>query len=77
MNKNKVKFSKFEDGEVIAFLLGYPNRIDKNLVMSYMRVGQHGDADVSLMNELESATPEEYEDLKLELEDLGYIVEAV
>lgn len=67
-----VVFRKFrDDGEIIAlFPYDTGNRI--GMCSSYMRVGQHGDADYSIViNETHPARPEEYADLKTELENYG------
>ena len=41
--------------------------------MSYMHVGQHGPADYNtVIMKTTKATPEEYNDLKTELESIGY-----
>ena len=43
-----------------------------------MRIGQHGEASKDLLTELEVASPEEYEELKNELENqVGYEVEVI
>jgi len=43
------------------------------LCSSYMHVGQHGGADYKGVVDIsEKATPEEYNDLKTELESIGY-----
>ena len=61
---------KILDGEVIAFLLDL--EANPVMIMTYMHVGQHGEADVDLAKELKKATEEEYEDLRVELEGIGY-----
>ena len=72
----KVIFRKFKDGEVIAI---FPDElydwINKDLVWSYMHIGQHGAASKSLAEEKEAALPEEYVDLQEELESIGYVLE--
>jgi len=72
----KVIFRKFSDGEVIAI---FPNElydwINKDLVMSYMHIGQHGAASKSLAEEKEIALPEEYANLQEELESIGYVLD--
>ena len=73
MNKTKVIFRKFEDGEVIAI---FPEDIGNNdyinTCSSYMRVGQHGACNISLIDELERAKSSEYGDIFDELESIGY-----
>jgi len=56
--------------EPIAFLLD----VDANWgsVMSYMHVGQHGEADIGYFYDCTPATPEQYADLKAELQSIGY-----
>jgi len=72
----KVIFRKFKDGEVIAI---FPNElydwINKDLVWSYMHIGQHGAASKSLAEEKEIALPEEYANLQEELESIGYVLD--
>jgi len=43
---------------------------------SYMHMGQHGGADYNIVTcgTTKPATPEEYSDLKTELESIGYIL---
>jgi hypothetical protein len=67
----KEEFSTYTlEPECVAFLLDCP--ANTNRVLSYMHVGQHGEADLGWMNWLKLATPEQYADLKQELESLGY-----
>ena len=65
-----VHFRKWEDGDIIA-LWDDEGCFD---VMSYMHIGQHGDAHYSLINELDKANREEYTPLLKELESIGYSV---
>jgi hypothetical protein len=61
---------RFAGKECIAFLLDMdanPGRI-----MSYMHVGQHSEADIGFCVACHLATPEEYADLKEELESMDY-----
>jgi hypothetical protein len=58
------------DVDVIAFLLDCP--ANPNWVLSYMHVGQHGEASNDFFRECTLATPKQYADLKAELEWLGY-----
>ena len=72
-NKTKVFFRKWDDGQVIAL---FPDWIDSNTVItSYMHIGQHSGATPKLIMELQEADPEEYADLKEELESIGYNLE--
>lgn len=48
---------------------------NRGMCMSYMHVGQHSEADPNMMmsgGATRPATPEEYRDLKKELETIGY-----
>lgn len=60
------------DGEVIALFPDEPYRIaydDRDLVNSFLRVGQHGGANMAIvMQRTAPATPQEYAELKEELE---------
>ena len=57
--------------EIIALFPEEP--YNDTLCMSYMHVGQHGGADYQgVISITENATPEEYSDLKTELESIGY-----
>lgn len=79
--KTRVVFRKWKsNGDIIAL---FPDLNHKNgaanmgRIMSYMHVGQHGEASVGLLNspKLAKATQEEAADLKAELESIGYILE--
>jgi hypothetical protein len=61
---------KMIDGECIAFLLDCPAY--PGYVMSYMHVGQHGEASIEFFRECKLATETEFEDLREELESIGY-----
>lgn len=68
----KVVFRKFKgDGEIIAL---FPEIDEGNYkCSSYMHVGQHGGADyIKVVADTHPARPEEYQDLKQELESMGY-----
>lgn len=76
--KINVDFRKFENGEVIAIFVDKEYKKKSNgYYMSYMHIGQHGDCDPNLLNELEKANKDEYNSLKKELESLGYIVNVI
>lgn len=70
------KYPKRRDGsggDVLAILLD----CDSNLgtVTCYQHVGQHGEGRYfEMMATTKPATPEEYADLKRELEEIGYAV---
>lgn len=71
--KTKVIFKKFEDGDIIAIFPDLPGTRDKNTCESYAHIGQHSLCNKSLIKSLKNATPQEYKDLKSELENLvGY-----
>lgn len=72
----RVIFRTFDDSdEVIAFL---PDaEANAGLMMSYMHIGQHGEADyIHCMTKTHLAYPNEYTSLKNELESLGYELDA-
>lgn len=66
----RVVFRKFKgkDGDVIALLEGVPT--NPYTVMSYMRVGQHGEANPQIIFWTKSAKPEEYQELLEELRSI-------
>lgn len=81
--KTKVVFRKFkgnkfeDDGEIIALFPEEPADRTGMSCVSYMHNGQHGAADTPPDNTV-LATPEEYADLKAELENFfGYELEIV
>lgn len=70
----KWKKSFDEDMDIVA-LFPYEKYSDSNpsLCMSYAHIGQHGGADYwQCVKNSKLATPEEYADLKQELEEIGY-----
>ena len=70
MDQTLTIFRKFKEGEIIAL---FPEmREPHGLCMSYMHLGQHGSADYGIIRITKPATPEEYSDLKTELESIGY-----
>jgi hypothetical protein len=72
--KTIVIFRKFKDGnkEVIALFPEIIADPTPEFCESYMHVGQHGGAMADLTDITRPATPEEYAELKAELEDIGY-----
>lgn len=64
---------KMSEGEVIAFL--WDADANTGNVMSYMHVGQHGEASLDFYRECELATVAQYAELKRELESIGYMLE--
>lgn len=69
LSETRVIF-KMSDGECVAFLLDCP--ANSGNVLSYMHVGQHGEASLDFFRECKLATEEEYKDLREELESIGY-----
>jgi hypothetical protein len=61
-----VIFRKFSEGDIIAFLPEMP--ANYGFVLSYMHVGQHGEAGSDISTYTKPATPEEYKPLQKELE---------
>jgi len=66
----RVIFKIAREGECVAFLLDCPASI--GYILSYMHIGQHGDASIGFFNECRLATEEEYKDLLGELWSIGY-----
>jgi len=73
--KTRVIFRTFDDTkEVIAFLPDVP--ANPGYVMSYMHVGQHGEADyLGLVKRTHLSYPDEFAALKRELENIGYVLD--
>jgi hypothetical protein len=68
MEKLKVVFRKTSDGEIIAFFPEIPTNYGN--IMSYMHIGQHGEASVDFYTDTKKATPEEYTPLLKELQSI-------
>ena len=69
----KVVFRKFDNGEIIALFPEIPGTNDVLTMSSYMHVGQHGSAHLSVVSNTKLATEEDYSSLKNELENIvGY-----
>jgi hypothetical protein len=66
----------FDSGEGIVALFpfeDYNREYKPSLCMSYAHIGQHGGADYNhCVSNSKLAKPEEYADLKKELEEIGY-----
>lgn len=73
----KVIFRKFRSGgDVLAIFPEVPHDTQAGHCLSYAQVGQHGCASVFLTSVHTSpAKPEDYADLKAELERIGYTLE--
>ncbi len=83
-HKTKVKFL-FHEGnqdiligaDVFAFFPEEKYNGGNVMFTSYEHIGQHSACHIDYANECRPATPEEYKDLKSELESLGYNLEIV
>jgi len=80
----RVLFRKLKDnGSIIALFpdLNYQSgNANFGNIMSYMHVGQHGEADRALLRNrslLVTATKEEYADLLAELKERGYLPKVI
>lgn len=67
MKNQKVVFRKFKEGEVIALFCNSASYCNPGKVMSYMHIGQHGEASRYLGRDLKLASPGEYAPLLREL----------
>ena len=65
-----VIFRKFEDNEIIALFPGIKE--GNNFILSYMEIGQHGQAHKNLIKDLNQCTSKEILNMKKELENIGY-----
>jgi len=72
--KTKVVFLKEEDGDILAVFPEVLNDFSGNITC-YAHVGQHSGASVEYCKTLQPA--EDYEDLKEELESIGYDLEVL
>lgn len=72
----KVVFRKYNDSEIIAL---FPYINEKNYsVLSYMHMGQHSVCDYNeVIKQTKLATEQEYENLKIELENIGYNLQVI
>lgn len=62
-----------EGGEVVAFFPTEPADLNPFNCMSYQHTGQHGGASLEYyLNNTQPATQKQSNDLKIELESLGY-----
>ena len=76
MDKTKVIFRKFQEGDIIALFPEIQADYAGN-IQSYQHIGQHGAANRELLNDLEIAIESEYKDLYNELKVIGYDLEIV
>jgi hypothetical protein len=65
-----VVFRVFPEGDVIALLCGTTVECNPGNVMSYMHIGQHGEAPRHLGRNLRLATPEQYAPLLHEMRSI-------
>lgn len=63
-----VVFRKFATGDVIALFCGSAKDCSAGNIMSYMHIGQHGEASRTIGRNLRLATPAEYAPLLAELQ---------
>ena len=71
-NETLTIFRKFKEGDIIALFPEIKWDRQGLFCSSYMHIGQHGSADYGIIRITKPATPEEYSDLKAELESIGY-----
>ncbi len=67
--KDRVIF-KYSQGGIVAFLPDIPTNL--GMIMSYMHIGQHGEASLGFYHECLKALPHEYKELADELTNIGY-----
>jgi len=67
-----VVFRKWPNGDVLALFPEVPANTRGNDCQSYAHVGQHSAADPAIVYSTQPASPEEYAELKKELESIGY-----
>ncbi len=65
-----VHFRKFPEGDIIALFPSLPATYP--YITSYQHVGQHGDASIELLHDLERVDVPEYTPLLAELGVIGY-----
>ena len=68
MDKVKVIFRKDKEGNIIAFLPEL--RVNHGNIMSYMHIGQHGEASLDFYYSTKKANTQEYETLLNELKTI-------
>jgi len=64
-----VIFRKYEDGQIIAL---FPNIKEDGFILSYMGIGQHGNASIDLISDLDQCNSEETSQGIKMLHDVGY-----
>ena len=77
--KTKVIFRKWRNDPytVIALFPEIPGTNDCHTCLSYEHIGQHGAASVDLTPYTELAKPDDYAELKRELESIGYNLQVI
>ena len=71
--KTRVIFRAFRNGEIIAL---FPElKQGRGLILSYMHIGQHGDASPEIVRYTKPATREQFTPLYNELTAIGYRLE--
>ena len=75
MKKDKVIFRKFKDNQIIALL---PDcKVNFGMIQSYMKLGQHSEASIDIINNTKLANKSEYADLFKELNSIGYNLQVI
>lgn len=77
IEKVKVIFRKFPDGEIIALFPELPGDMKVGHCLSYLHNGQHGCADTSIYYNTKSCHVQQYYDLMMELLRIGYSLQIV
>jgi len=62
---------------VFAFFPEIKGTNQPGMFTSYAHIGQHSACHIDYANECKEASPEQYADLKRELEGLGYVLEVI
>lgn len=74
----RVIFMKFHNDEVIAIFPYIVGDMNPGTCQSYMHFGQHGACDPhGIVHGTSPCLPDEYADLKKELEQIGYELEVI
>ena len=77
IEKTKVIFRVFKEGDVIALFPAISDSLNGYLCSSYQHIGQHGSATPDLVQNTRLAKPAEYADLLAELKKIGYNLQIV
>ena len=76
METTEVIFRVEKDGSILA-VFPYISYSGYNYVTCYQHIGQHGEMDWDYMLKTKPAAPEQYADLKAELESIGYNLKVI